>query len=353
MKANIVYLLSFTLLLSMAANTALGQTSGKEVVSYFTRASDFSSVDALVACYKSCMSWNQMPLYKCKQGSCDSGCEMQVACVISDNTLMGQLIDYVDNNATTFVDCVITAGHNTIVSTIRVVPIPDVTSAPNNNDEKSFIAKYPYVIAAIAVAVLVGIIIASVLLIQRRANHLAEMDDESMLAENEAPGWNASSARRNDLPPSNRTAGGSGAAGGRGSGENNAGGNVGRGRGGGAANNGAPRRPAPKGTQQRQKSAADADEDPFNGNKSNNRNSQAAINGEEGGYTPVSNTGGGGAGGYEAPTKPNYESADQAAASNESQQNASPSADASPSSNAAETTVVNVEKQALDESQQE
>eukprot|EP00744_Colponema_vietnamica_P016966 GILI01023820.1.p1 GENE.GILI01023820.1~~GILI01023820.1.p1 ORF type:complete len:340 (+),score=73.33 GILI01023820.1:164-1183(+) len=314
-------------IIAMLSVPVLGQTSGKEVVAYFASTGNFASVEVLTKGYTKCMGWSSVPQATCQQSACTTAenCALKVACVIADNTQMTQLIDFVANNESTFIECVLDNYPSTIASSIRVVNIPDTTNAPPAEDDKSFIAKYPYVIAAIAVAVLIAIIVASVLLIQKRANHLAEMDDEAMLSEHEAPGWNShNSNRRNDLPPSGRGNGAADAAGGS-----------------------AARKPSQNpGGKQRQKSAGDADDNPFDGSKNINNNS-----GNNGNNRPVSNSQKGG--GYQAPTVTTPESsspADQAATEAPKQSSASPTADASPavesnndaSSAAPETAVVNV-----------
>ena len=129
------------------------------------------------------------------EGATDSGvtdyCGGSVTFTTTEASLLKQVVDRLID-ADSFREEILNYephGKGTIaIAEFKVAAITPPTPA-DPDDDKGFVAKYPFVIAAIAVALIIGVIIAAVVLIQKRANTLAEMDDESMLAEGEAPGF--------------------------------------------------------------------------------------------------------------------------------------------------------------------
>lgn len=178
-----------------------------EVVAYFEKDADFgSSLQTFEQVYSKVLQFPESPdnVPKTYRRNCDgvpsslaAKCSMAVGYTNTDGDLMSQLSRKVqDENARNSLIQMI-LDRNEDFGVIRIgamAVVPLYTSDPSKNKDdadstKGFIAKYPYVIAAIAVAVVIAVIVAAVILIQKRANAMAELDDESMLAEGEAPGY--------------------------------------------------------------------------------------------------------------------------------------------------------------------
>lgn len=190
-----LFVLAAAFVLAILATTADAVPATHEIVAYFAKSDDFKSeIKTFATVYAQVLSYPETPdnVPDAYARKCDIAgmCSMAIGYTNTDADLMNQIIREVQNNEAKFIQTILTApGVGTInIRALRVVPLS--TGSPSNPDDgKSFIAKYPYVIAAIAVALVIGVIIGAVILIQKRANTLAEMEDESMLAEGEEPGF--------------------------------------------------------------------------------------------------------------------------------------------------------------------